>query len=269
MIMTFDIETIPDLEAGRNLYKLGDLDDQSVAKAMLASRRLRVPSADYLPLHHLRIIAISVALRGIDDKFAVWSLGNAKNMDEKEIVFKFFDLIEKHNPTLVSWNGNGFDLPVIQYRALLHSIPSRIYWDTGQFEREAKFSNYLSRYHDKHVDVMDLLSRYQVRATAALNEIAVLLGLPGKLGLDNTRILDAFLAGENESIRNYCDIDVLNTYLVFLRLQHVRGCYTSDKYKSELEIVRNWLIGRVESESYSNPQFEEFLKLWTVDNQLS
>lgn len=268
MILTFDIETIPDLEAGRNLYDLGNLDDQSVAKAMLASRRLRVPGADYLPLHHLRIIAISVALRGQGSKFTVWSLGNA-NTGEKEMVSKFFDLIEEHNPTLVSWNGNGFDLPVIQYRALLHSIPSRIYWDTGQFEREAKFSNYLSRYHDKHVDVMDLLSRYQVRATAALHEIAVLLGLPGKLGLDNTRILDAFLAGENESIRNYCDIDVLNTYLVFLRLKYIRGGYTSDQYKAELEIVRNWLIGRVESESHSNPQFEEFLKLWAVDNQLS
>ena len=268
MILTFDIETIPDLEAGRNLYKLGDLDDQSVAKAMLASRRLRVPSSDYLPLHHLRIIAISVALRGLGGKFTVWSLGDA-NMDEKEMVSKFFDLIEKHNPKLVSWNGNGFDLPVIQYRALLHSIPSRIYWDTGQFEREAKFSNYLSRYHDKHVDVMDLLSRYQVRATAALNEIAVLLGLPGKLELDNTRILDAFLAGENESIRNYCEIDVLNTYLVFLRLQYIRGCYNPDQYKAELEIVRNWLSGRVESESPSNPLLKEFLKRWTVDNQPS
>ena len=272
MILTFDIETVPDERAGKQLYELDGINHEEVAKAMLASRRLKVPDADFLPLHMHRIVAISVALRWDEEKFSVTSLGvddsndKEENPDEKKIIEHFFRGIEKHTPILVSWNGNSFDLPVIQYRAMVHSIPSRIYWDTGKFSNDFRYNNYMNRYHERHVDIMDLLARNQLRAAAALHEIAVLLGFPGKMGLDNKRILETFLKGKVKKIRNYCEIDVLNTYLVYRRLQFVRGHDSREQHEQEIDIVRNWL----KQAGKEKKHFKKFLDEWNkADNQSS
>ncbi|MFN3786636.1 MAG: 3'-5' exonuclease, partial [Thiothrix sp.] len=113
--LVFDIETIPDVEGGRKLYKLGDLDAESIAKAMF-HLRFQKTGSEFLPHYLHRIVAISVVFRGKGDEFKIWSLGD-EGSDEKEILQRFFDGIERYTPTLVSWNGGGFDLPVIHYRA--------------------------------------------------------------------------------------------------------------------------------------------------------
>ena len=265
MILTFDIETIPDDRAGKQLHKLEDINHEEIAKAMLASRRLKVPDADFLPLHMHRIVAISVALRWGEEQFLVKSLGDVDS-GERELIKDFFKGIDSRAPILVSWNGNSFDLPVLQYRAMIHSIPSKTYWDTGKFSNDFRYNNYMNRYHERHVDIMDLLARNQLRAAAALHEIAILLGFPGKMGLDNQRVFETFLEGKVNKIRNYCEIDVLNTYLVYRRLQFVRGHDGREQYEREIDIVRNWLNQASEEKGH----FKEFLDEWNkADNQLS
>lgn len=265
MILTFDIETIPDDEAGKRLYDLEGIGHDEVAKAMLASRRLKVPDADFLPLHMHRIVAISVALRWGEEQFLVKSLGDVDS-DERELIRDFFKGIDSRTPIVVSWNGNSFDLPVLQYRAMIHSIPSKKYWDTGKFSNDFRYNNYMNRYHERHVDIMDLLARNQLRAAAALHEIAILLGFPGKMGLDNKRVFETFLEGKVKKIRNYCEIDVLNTYLVYRRLQFVRGHDDREQYEQEIDIVRNWL----KQASKDKGHFKKFLDKWNeADSQLS
>jgi predicted PolB exonuclease-like 3'-5' exonuclease len=82
----------------------------------------------------------------------------------------------------VSWNGGGFDLPVLHYRALRFQVQAPRYWETGDEDNAFRYNNYLGRFHWRHVDVMDVLSGYQARARASLSDTAVLLGYPGKLG---------------------------------------------------------------------------------------
>ncbi len=254
MIVTFDIETIPDLEGGRKLYGLKGINDQETAKAMLAARRTKRPEADFLPLHQLRIVAISVAVRWGQDKFNVLSLGNPDS-DERELVAEFFKGIDK-TPTLVSWNGGGFDLPVLQYRALFYSIQSEIFWDTGKFNRDFKWNNYQSRFHDRHVDVMEILSRYQPKAYASLDDVSKLMGLPGKIGIGGDGVFQAYLDGKLQEIRNYCEIDVLSTYLIFLRFEYIRGNYSLQQYEEECQRVRDWLT------QSQDTHFQEFLDNW-------
>src|SRR6185312_16498459 len=115
-VFVFDIETIPDINAGRRLYGLEGLNDNDIAQAMFKLRREETGNSDFLRLHLHRIAAISVVLRH-NDKLKVWSLGDI-HTDEKELIERFFNGIEKCTPTLVSWNGSGFDLPVLHYRAL-------------------------------------------------------------------------------------------------------------------------------------------------------
>ena len=128
----------------------------------------------------------------------MWSLGDAE-ASEAELVRRFFDGIEKFTPTLVSWNGGQFDLPVLHYRALLHGIAAPRYWDTGDVDREFRWNNYLSRFHERHTDLMDVLAGYQVRATASLDDIALLLGLPGKMGMSEQQLVRQTLAAEKKA----------------------------------------------------------------------
>ncbi|MGH8459784.1 MAG: 3'-5' exonuclease, partial [Nevskiales bacterium] len=159
--LAFDIETVPDVEGGRRLYDLAGLGDADVASAM-QHKRLQQRGTDFLSHHLQRIVAISCALRS-PEGFRVWSLGKPDS-DEKDLISRFFEGVERYKPTLVSWNGSGFDLPVLHYRALIHGISAPVYWDTGRHDRDAKWNNYLSRFHERHTDLMDVLAAYQNRA---------------------------------------------------------------------------------------------------------
>ncbi len=253
-ILVFDIETIPDVATGRRLHGLDGLSDEDSAKAMFHLRRQETGGSDFLKLHMHRIVAISAVLRSRDG-LKVWSLGDS-GADEKEIVQRFFDGIDKFTPTLVSWNGGGFDLPVLHYRALLHGIAAPRYWDNGDDDREFKWNNYLSRYHARHTDLMDVLSAYQPRAVAPLDEIASMLGFPGKMGMSGAKVWDTYLDGGIEDIRNYCETDVLNTYLVFLRFELMRGKLSQAEYDAECQQLRTYL------QAENKAHFNEFLAAW-------
>jgi predicted PolB exonuclease-like 3'-5' exonuclease len=232
--LVFDIETVPDTELGRRLYGLGDLDEESVGKAM-RFKQLQARDTDFLPHTQHRVIVISALLRSVEG-LQIFSLG--PDLAEREIVQRFFEGIERYSPELVSWNGCGFDLPVLHYRALKHGIDAARYWEIGDTDRDFRYNNYLSRFHWRHIDLMDVLSGFQGTGRAKLQDVAVLLELPGKLGMTGEEVWRAFLAGQLEEIRNYCETDVLNTYLVYLRFQLMRGLLDAAQYANELELLR-------------------------------
>ena len=253
-ILAFDIETIPDIETGRTLHGLDGLSDKDVAQVMFAKRREQTGESDFLRHHLHRVAAISAVLR-TGDSLRVWSLGEPDS-SEAELIQRFFDGIEKYTPTLVSWNGGGFDLPVLHYRALKHGVVAPRYWDTGGDDRDFKWNNYLSRYHARHTDLMDVLSGYQPRATAPLDEIAQLLGLPGKLGRHGSEVWGQFLAGKIGEIRDYCETDALNTYLIYLRFELIRGNLDESGWKRETDLVRKTL------REANKPHLNAFLAAW-------
>ena len=253
---SFDIETVPDVESGRQLLGLSDLSDEDVATAMMFKRQQAV-GHDFLPLHQHRVVAISVALRS-GDTFRVWTLGD-RDSDEAEIVRRFFDGIERYTPDLVSWNGGGFDLPVLHYRALKHNIQAPRYWEMGDSDREFRYNNYLSRFHWRHIDLMDVLAGFQMRGRASLDQMAVMLGFPGKLGMSGDKVWQTWLDGGIENIRDYCETDVLNTYLVYLRFEFMRGNLDAKALEREFELVRTTL------QSMDQPHLNEFLTAWTTD----
>jgi len=235
------------------MWDLGDISDESVASAMFFKQQQKSGS-DFLPLHQHRIVAISVALR-TGDTFKVWSLGE-EDADEAELVRRFYDGIDRYTPDLISWNGGGFDLPVLHYRALKHGVQAPRYWEMGDSDREFRFNNYLSRFHWRHVDLMDVLAGFQPRARASLDQTAVLLGYPGKLGMSGDKVWDRFLEGGIDDIRDYCETDVINTWLVYLRFEHMRGNLDDKDLQRELAMVRDTL------KTMNVPHLNEFLAAW-------
>lgn len=256
-VLAFDIETVPDTEGLRKLHNLGpDIAPREIAEMAFQFRREKT-GGDFLPLHLHRVVAISCALRE-KEGFRAWSLGALQD-SEGQLIRRFFEGIEKYTPQIVSWNGGGFDLPVLHYRGLIHGVTAARYWDMGEDDREFKWNNYISRYHARHLDLMDLLSLYQPRAAAPLDEIARLLGFPGKLGLNGAKVWDAYQKGETAAIRNYCETDALNTYLIFLRFQLMRGVFNEGQYRRECDLVRATLSKSPE------PHWKEFLSQWGWD----
>jgi predicted PolB exonuclease-like 3'-5' exonuclease len=251
--LVFDIETIPDVALGRRLYGLEGLEDAQVAKAMFALRR-QDSGGEFLPLEQHRVVAISCVLRSRDG-LRVWSLGDAGS-PEAELIERFFDGIDRFSPVLVSWNGCGFDLPVLNYRALLAGVQAPRYWETGDEDQTFRYNNYLSRFHWRHIDLMDVLSGFQGRGRVSLSNVACLLGLPGKLGFSGAQVWDAYLEGNLTGIRRYCETDVLNTYLVYLRFELLRGRLTREHYGEEVERVKGLLRAGKE------PHFAQFLQVW-------
>ena len=238
-VLVFDIETIPDVEGLRKVWDLGpELSEQGVVD-LVSQRRRQATGNDFMPPHLQRVVAISCVLRTAED-IRVWSLGQPDD-PEASMVARFFDGVERYKPQLVSWNGSSFDLPVLHYRALIHGVPGCCYWDTGDNDRDFRFNNYLSRFHTRHLDLMDVLAGYQNRAWAPLDEMAQICGLPGKLGMDGSQVYPAYTRGELAAIRAYCETDVANTYLLYLRYQLIRGALEPDGYGREVAAFRHWL----------------------------
>lgn len=250
---SFDIETVPDVEFGRRFWDLDDLSDEDVGNAMTFMRQ-QSAGTDFLQLHQQRVVAISVTFR-TGDSFKVWSLGDEAS-DEAEIVQRFFDGIDRYSPDLVSWNGGGFDLPVLHYRALKHGIQAPRYWEMGESDRDFKWNNYLSRFHWRHIDLMDVLAGFQPRGRASLDQMAVMLGFPGKLGMSGAKVWEVFQEGGIDRIRNYCETDVLNTWLVYLRFEFMRGNLDEKALQREFALVRSTL------RSLDADHLNEFLAAW-------
>jgi predicted PolB exonuclease-like 3'-5' exonuclease len=254
--LVFDIETVPDVAYGRRLLDLPGLPDAEVGAAMFALRRQHTGS-DFLPLEQHRIVAISCVLRR-GDSLRVWSLGD-EGSSERELLERFFDGIERFTPDLVSWNGGGFDLPVMHYRCLLHGVRAARYWETGEEDGAFRYNNYLSRFHWRHLDLMDVLAGFQARGRASLSSVAALLSLPGKLGFSGAQVWEAWRANDIVGIRRYCETDVLNTWLIFLSFERMRGRLHLDEWQAECERVRALL------RESGEPHHAEFLRQWDAN----
>ena len=249
-ILVFDIETVPDTESGAKLLDLNNLSKEDIIKAMEHTQFQKTGNM-FQPLHLHKIVAISVLYKN-NEKLSLLSLGE-EDSKESDLLKLFFGAIDKYQPQLISWNGKGFDSPVMHYRALLHGISSIKYWDKGEDDRDFKWNNYLNRYHDRHLDLMDVLSGF--KKPASLTDIAQLIGAPGKYGIDGSKVSDFYLANDIKKIRDYCETDVLNTYLVFLRYKLISNSITNENYNNLIKEIFSLL------DESNKEHWKEFSKL--------
>jgi 3'-5' exonuclease len=254
-VLVFDIETIPDVAGLRAAWSLQDAgSDDQVVEAALARRREQ-SGTDFLPLHLHKPVVISCLFRDAEG-IRVKSLCGPPD-DEARLLAGFYGTVSKYTPTLVSWNGSGFDMPVLHYRAMIHRVPAARYWESGDDDREFRYNNYLNRYHTRHTDLMDVLALHNARSSAPLDQLARLCGFPGKLGMDGAHVWDAWRGGRLDRIRDYCETDVANTWLLYCRFQLMRGALSEPQYDAELALTRQYL------ERLPGGHWREFLAAWT------
>lgn len=213
-VVAFDIETIPDPDVGRRVHGISGTAAEVVQEMVRRRREETKGSTEYpqLPWHRVVCVCATV-FDPRSGSVEIRHLGG-EAFDERSHIEGFFNLtgVEYDAPRLVSWNGNGFDLPVLRYRALVHGVAAaKHYRADGDF----RWNNYQNRYHDLHVDVMDSLSGFGAGMRAGLGTISELLGVPSKSFL-NRPIYDHICDGDAASVVEYCKLDTVATMLVFL-----------------------------------------------------
>lgn len=265
-LFVFDIETVPDTDAVPNLTGFDD-PDIPARRAELERYHLELTdgrnSFPRQPFH--KVVAISFLEAEIEyaDGHEVYHLkelrtGGEAGFDEKQLLTGFFKYFDRSKPRLVSYNGRGFDLPVLKYRAMAHGISSPWLHQAGD-----KWNSYSSRYSaDWHCDLIEQLSDYGASARVKLNEVCSVFGLPGKFGVDGSKVSEMIDQGKVQEVRDYCETDVLNTYLVYLRFMMHRGAIDRTGHNRAVADV----VTMIEAEQDKRPHLGAFLEAWNTSS---
>jgi predicted PolB exonuclease-like 3'-5' exonuclease len=242
MICIFDCETIPDIELIKKSYDVSGLSEyEGTIKAQEEYRQKH--NSTFLPLPYHRLVALSAV---IADEFGNFiKVGDFGEGSDKEvdIIAHFFRFIEDKNPKLVSFNGRGFDIPMLLIRAMKYNLSIPAYFDQNNpIIGKSKWENYRQRYAEHfHTDLLDSLGSFGAVRNLNLDTLCTMAGIPGKYDLSGDQVFELYYQGELDKIKEYCQSDVLNTYWLYLKYELLKGTLTIEDYYRFLTTMKEKL----------------------------
>ena len=245
MICIFDCETIPDVTLIRKSFDVEGLSDYD-ATLRAQEEYEEAHHTTFLPLAYHRLVALSAVIADEFGNFIrVGDFGNGSNIEE-EVIRHFFGFIEEKNPKLVSFNGRGFDMPMLLIRAMQYNLSFPAYFDQNNPQlNKSKWENYRQRYAEHfHTDLLDSLGSFGAVRNLKLDLICTMAGLPGKYDVSGDQVFELFYRGEIDKIKEYCQSDVLNTYWLYLKYELLKGTLTLEDYYRFLATMREKLPER-------------------------
>lgn len=267
MIMVFDCETILDtalIQKGfqqefqaRNI-DIESLDDLEISQTAMAIQK-ELSGTEFLPICYHQVISIAAVFCDDFGRFLkvgnFKSSGDSKEMREKSLIQAFLDYLNKHQPKLVSYNGRGFDLPMLLLRAMKYKLNANAYFEENNPQyNKSKWENYRQRYCERfHIDLLESLGNYGSARNLKLDILANLVGFPGKYDTNGAQVLQMYYAGQQEKIDTYCQSDVLNTYGLYLNYELLKGNLTLEDYQS---ILNAWRENLPQDMSYYSVFFD-------------
>lgn len=235
-ILVLDIETIPDLEVLPPNY----------------------PTEQFpFSIGH-RVVTISLLLaephpQGYRISFC-GSLGDVTDT-EPNLIRRFWEGFERQEPRVVSWNGRGFDIPVLKQRAIKHGISAASWYRSARSRWEAYGQRYSPEWH---CDLMDQFTDYGATRPIGLDIAARALDLPGKLVGHGSQVADMYAVGDLRTIRAYCECDVLNLYGIYIKWAFSVGWMS----KETMDGSEHELVEYLNRSRQNSPHFAEFLQAW-------
>ncbi|MCG2677040.1 3'-5' exonuclease [bacterium] len=266
-VWVFDVEWVPDPIAGRKLYKLPDsMSDEEIIHEMWKEGGATADDPmPYLKTTLCRVVSISFVTRykktDADIEINLHSLPadptNPELTSEKNIIETFLQTLGKRQAQLIGFNSLSSDLRILIQRGVAHGI------EASQFcsrpDKPWQGIDYFSAYGDWNIDLIKILGGWG-KSTPSLNEMAVVSGIPGKMGIDGQEVAPLWLSGGLDKIIAYNEFDALTTYLLWLRLAHFAGFFGTEQYEEEQELLRQLLI--TESEKPERSHLKDYLKEW-------
>lgn len=267
-VWAFDAEWVPDPDAGRLLYDLpADMPDSEVIQKMW---RLNGATEEkprpFLKYAMSRLVSIAMVTRSQDPQGNITldlrvqprDPDNPDDCDEATILSRFLESVGRRLPQLVGFNSTGSDLPVMIQRGIIKGITAPGFCKRPDKPWEGY--DYFSRASEWNVDLMTAIGEWG-KARPSLKEMAVLSGIPGKLGgFDGDSVAEAWLDGGIRRIAQYNQHDAVTTYLVWLRIAHFAGFFSDDQYREEQDLVRTLLAEKAQSPE--NGHLAAYLEEW-------
>ena len=253
----FDTETIADGDLVAKIrYPKESLSAQE-ALARYRAQLLAENGKDILPATFMLPISVAVAKVDADYKLLDVAVLDSPKFRPHIITRHFWQGWNAYSrPTLVSFNGRGYDIPVLELAAYRYGYPVPAWFNVEARAYEQARNRYNSQ---THLDLLDLISNFGAfRVSGGLNLLANLIGKPGKSGVDGSQVQGMYEAGEIVAINDYCRCDVLDTYFVFLRTRVLLGKITLEEEQRLVGETKSWL----EVQSETIPVYKHYLSHW-------
>lgn len=255
--LIFDIETVGD---GDLIRKVRFPDEQLSPRDAIQRYRaqlLEETGRDVLPLTFVLPVSVAIAKVSADYRLQDILVLDPPEFRPQEIVRRFWQGWQHYErPTLVTFNGRTYDVPVMEMAAFRFGISLPAWFNV----ESRSFEQCRNRYNqDSHLDLQELLTNYGAfRLSGGLNLLANLIHKPGKSGIDGSQVQTLFDEGRSDLINDYCRCDVLDTYFVFLRCQLLLGRITAQDEQSLTDHVRTWL----QQHTSQSAAYSQYLQTW-------
>jgi predicted PolB exonuclease-like 3'-5' exonuclease len=254
--LIFDIEAIADGALISRVKYPQDAPTPAEATARFRAEQLAATGKDILPPTFMLPVSVAVAKVSAD-----YRLMDLAVLDEPKfrphVIARGFWQGWRHygRPTLVTFNGRGYDLPVLELAAYRYGFPLPDWFNVDDRAYEQARNRYNT---SAHLDLLDLFSNFGASRIGGLNLLANLIGKPGKTEMDGSKVQDLYDAGGAQEVNNYCRCDVLDTYFVFLRSRVLLGKLPLDEEQKLVGECRTWL----ETHAADQPAYRHYLEHW-------
>ncbi len=246
-----DTESVPDgdLLARVKYPDEGLTPDQAVERAGREQAETSWNKSDFIPVSFHVPVAICVVRVGSDFSLQKFTCLGAPDYHPKRVVREFWHGVSlEPRAKLVTFNGRGFDLPLLELAAFRYGLSCQSYLMGSR-----------DRYRGNSLDLCDWFNNYgAVRLSGGLNLLAKILGLPGKMDVDGSEVYRMHQAGRLREINAYCLCDTLDTYFVFLRSRVLTGDLTAEAEQELVDHARDFLEGKLDEV----PALRAYLDRW-------
>jgi predicted PolB exonuclease-like 3'-5' exonuclease len=254
--LVFDTESVPD---GRLLGLVKYAEDhvtpaEAVERAREEARLLSAKGSDFVPVAFQYPVATCVLRVGADYRLQALTCLDAPQYRPRKIVEQFWAGVSRYREKLgkavqlVTFNGRGFDLPLMELAAFRYGVSAREHFALSR-----------KRVEGWHLDLMEWMSSAGAyRISGGLDMLSKLLGKPGKMEVRGDKVYPMFLEGKLQEINDYCMFDTLDTYFVLLRVRVITGELTlEDEHRAVLQ-ARDWL----QAQAATLPALQHYLDNW-------
>lgn len=254
--LVFDTESIVDGRLLARVKYAGETisDEEAVARAQQEARDLSLSGSDFLPVTFHVPVAACVLRVAQDFTLQQMTCLDAPQFRPRKIVEGFWGGLAHYRSRtrppvrLVTFNGRGFDVPLLELGAFRYGIPLGDHFLGGR-----------KRFEGLHLDLMDWLTNYGAyRLVGGLNLLSKLLGKPGKMDVQGAMVHAMYHQGQAQEINDYCMFDTLDTYFVFLRTRVLTGEIDLPREQELVRLAHAWLEARLAE----TPALRRYLDNW-------